>query len=537
MSDVDRLLNRSAAKTIALVEVVGCEYDARGDGLRALVLVDAEQAPAAPNESLTGVLRPATGTAPEVLLALADDGRTRGLRPLLVTGRGLRCAEHDAADLLAALQEEARRDAEGWRAEPDGTRVVRLSATGASWQPRLWVELATAILTGGSTQVLVGTRALLGEGWDAPAVNCLVDLTAATTSVSVTQMRGRSLRLDAAHPEKIASNWDVVCVAPELARGSADYERFVRKHLHVFAPTEDGAIEAGPSHVHPALGPFAPPPGDQLDEINRTMTRRAAAHEQARERWRIGVPYVSEERQTLVLRPRRPADVEPPRAAPPGYPLRQRIPLAVAAAGAVVAPAAAVAEPRATVGAAVVPAALAWAARRLARMRRELSEPLPLDLAARAICDAYVELGELSPAAAGSLAIEPRASAYLRCFLGAATTDESERFVRALDAAASPVAAPRYLVSRLVPAPARGRLSLLGRVLVRRPPFERRWVAVPDDFGRNKERAEAFVCAWERWIGPTELVFTQRSAQGREALAEAQAQAEEYETSARRVWV
>lgn len=40
----------------------------------------------------------------------------------------------------------------------------------------------------------MGTRALLGEGWDTPAVNCLVDLTVATTGVSVRQMRGRSLR-------------------------------------------------------------------------------------------------------------------------------------------------------------------------------------------------------------------------------------------------------------------------------------------------------------------------------------------------------
>ena len=156
--------------------------------------------------------------------------------------------------------------------------LVELAAAGAAWQPRLWVELATQVFTDGITQALVGTRALLGEGWDAPCVNCLVDLSAATTSVSVTQMRGRSLRLDPDDPDKIASNWDIVAVAPELARGTADYGRFVRKHLHLFAPSEDGAIEAGPSHVHPSLGPFAPPAEREFDEINRTMTRRAAQH-------------------------------------------------------------------------------------------------------------------------------------------------------------------------------------------------------------------------------------------------------------------
>ena len=38
-------------------------------------------------------------------------------------------------------------------------------------------------------------------------------------------------------------------------------------------------------------------------------------------------------------------------------------------------------------------------------------------------------------------------------------------------------------------------------------------------------------------LGPGELLFTQRTAAGRDALAEAQAQSEEYEISARRVWV
>ena len=51
-SDVDRLLTMSAAKSIALVEVVDCEYVARGEALRALVLTDSEQAAATADEVL-----------------------------------------------------------------------------------------------------------------------------------------------------------------------------------------------------------------------------------------------------------------------------------------------------------------------------------------------------------------------------------------------------------------------------------------------------------------------------------------------------
>lgn len=537
-SEVDRLLTNSAAKTIALTEVVGCEYDARGDRLRALVLADAERAAARPDASLATVLPAAAGTAPEAVRALAADARTGALRPLLVSGRGLRCFERDAEILLEALRVRAPEAVSGWSAVPGDDGLVALAAAGAPWQPRLWVELATQIFRDGVTQALVGTRALLGEGWDAPCVNCLVDLSAATTSVSVTQMRGRSLRLDPDDPDKIASNWDIVAVAPELARGTADYERFVRKHLHLFAPSEDGAIEAGPSHVHPSLGPFGPPAEREFDEINRTMTRRAAEHERARERWRIGEPYVGQEQQTLVLRSR--AIRAPDRDAqrPPQYPIDQRLPFGVAAAAGVGAPliAAYAHDPVALVALVGVPAALGWAASRLGRTQHELADALPLDLVARAICDAYRELGELTDNAAGSLAIEPRASGFLRCFLRSATPEESERFIRALNSTLSPVEFPRYLVSRLVANPRRSPLALLGRTLRRRPPFERRWAAVPDDFGRRKERAEVFARAWQRWLGPTELRFTQRSEDGKEALAMANAQAAEYETSMRRVW-
>ncbi|MDP2710084.1 MAG: DEAD/DEAH box helicase family protein, partial [Solirubrobacteraceae bacterium] len=305
--DVDRVLTASKAKTLALVELLRCELDVRGDGLRAVALADAELAATRADSELRGVLEREAGTAIAALRAVADDPATAPLRPLLVSGRGVRCAEHDADVLTAALAERAaveRLELHGWEWALDGDGLAAIGAAGTLWSSRTWVGLAGAIFAAGTTRALVGTRALLGEGWDAPCVNCLIDLTIATTSVSVRQMRGRSLRLDPADPQKIASNWDVVCVAPGLARGSADYRRFVRKHAHLHAPTETGEIEAGPSHVHPELGPFAPPPADRFAAMNAEMRARAAAHALARERWRIGEPYLGEDHRTLLLRAR-----------------------------------------------------------------------------------------------------------------------------------------------------------------------------------------------------------------------------------------
>jgi len=543
-SDVDRLLMNSTAKMVALVDVVVCEFDARGAGLRALVLTDTERG-SRPAGSLSGVLRADAGSAPEAVLAIAADSRTALLRPLLVSGRGLRCARQDADTLLSALREAAASDPAGvslgpWRAQNGAGGLVTLSAGGTAWQPRLWVALATAIFTAGQTRLLVGTRALLGEGWDAPCVNCLIDLSAAATAVSVVQSRGRALRLDPGDPAKIASNWDIVCVAPELVRGSADYERFVRKHRHLFAPSEDGVIEAGPSHVHPSLGPFAPPKDGMFAEINREMARRAAGHAEARERWRIGEPYTGAEQKTLVVLPRRAPKARPgPVAeAPPRYRLKET---GLATAGWSVAGLDLVVtglsgNPAALAGLLAAGAFFGLAGRRLAQTRETLAGALPLDLVAHAICDAYRELGELSEEAAASLAIEPRASGYLRCYLRSATPGESARFAQALDQAISPVDFPRYLISRLVPGSG-GRLRALRRVLTGRAAYDRRWVAVPDDLGRSKKRAEVYATAWRRWLGPAELQFTQRTEVGREAAAGAGAQASDYQTSSRQIWV
>ncbi|MDX6647267.1 MAG: hypothetical protein QOK40_2994, partial [Miltoncostaeaceae bacterium] len=207
---------------------------------------------------------------------------------------------------------------------------------------------------------------------------------------------------------------------------------------------------------------------------------------------------------------------------------------AVAAASAGLA--AALAQPWLLLGLAALPGSAGWVQLRLSRARRQLQEALPLDLAAHAVADAYRELGELSDGAAGSLAIEPRASGYLRVWLRQASPEESARFTSALNDLVEPAGFPRYLVSRPVPgAPSAARS--LARALLGRQPFERRWVAVPADLGRRRERAEAFARAWRRWLGPSELRFTQGTEEGREALAAAAAQPSDLTVRRRRIWL
>ena len=403
----------------------------------------------------------------------------------------------------------------------------------------------TRLLVAGTTGVLVGTRGLLGEGWDCPPVNVLVDLGVAATSVSTQQARGRSLRLDPRDPEKLASNWDVVCVAPDLVRGTADYERFVRRHLHLFAPAEDGEIEAGPSHVHPgaqpvrtAGGPTASPPSIAAwSPACATATRRASAGGSGR-------LTAAQELRTIVARPHREPAEEPAaegvRGAARVAPIAQRVPLGAGAAGAALALAATAATgvPALLAGLALAPAGAAVGraapaprggppARRPAARRRRGRDRCRLRGARRAL--------PRGRCLAGHRAAHQRLPA-LRADRGNA---RGERALRDRSGAARRRARPPP-VPGLAPARrARPRRRRPARARAAPPPAVPR-APPPGPVAtspRHKLRAEAFARAFHRRLGPGRLVFTQRSQEGREARAEAAGADGGYETVVREVWV
>ncbi|MCK9247768.1 MAG: DEAD/DEAH box helicase family protein [Solirubrobacteraceae bacterium] len=533
-SDVDRVLVESAAKPLGAIEVLGREAEARGDDLRAVVLCDTEGPGArAARSPLTG------GGTRGVLAAFADDLRTQALRPLMVTGRTVACLRRDADVLAAALGADDVVPAHGRVDAPAGTSTA--SGAGASgstapspvdpgaevvllrragWDSRAWVHAAGRALADGTTRVVVGTRGLLAEGWDAPRLNVVVDLTTVAADVSVRQLRGRALRLDPGDPDKVASNWDVVCLASDLARGTADYERFVRRHGHLHAPCEDGSIETGVSHVHPLLSPYAPPPTDAFAELNAHALERSADRLGARDRWRIGEPYVGEDLPVLLVRPTGGAtrgtgsvdagsvadrpDVPPPLPSPHGP-------------------------------------GLAFALRAAVRAYPPV---LPLDRVAAAIVAAYVELDEISPRAAASLVLTPRPGGTVRCALPDGSAAENARFSAALDEAIGPAAGHRYVLSRPVVDPTLGPAGTLAarvrarwRTLTGRTVADVAWHPVPTDLGSHKRRAEAFAAAWATWLGPGELLFAGREgAAGRDALAIASAAAAAWTGSRRTLW-
>ncbi|MGH6656484.1 MAG: DEAD/DEAH box helicase family protein, partial [Actinocrinis sp.] len=272
-SPVDRVLARSDAKTDAAVEIVAAEGAQLGAQLRALVLCDFEQAAASSSARLAGVLDAQAGAALLTLRRLTEDDRTADLSPMLVTGRTVAAGHEDARAFVHWVKSQHPDRDLDLDVEPH-EGVARVRGNG-NWTSRTWVALVTSYFESGGCRVLVGTRALLGEGWDARGVNAVIDLTGATTVGSIVQMRGRGLRLDPQWAEKVTNNWTVVCVTGEHPKGAADWNRFVRKHEGYLAVTATGDVMSGIGHVDPTFSPYAPPESALLGAVNATMLTRA----------------------------------------------------------------------------------------------------------------------------------------------------------------------------------------------------------------------------------------------------------------------
>ncbi len=486
-SPVDRVLARSAAKSAAALEIVDHEARALGERLRLLVLCDHERASATIPAGLRSVLAAESGSARRMLADLVADDRTHALGPVLVTGRTVAAAPSTSRALvdLVAAEDPALAATLVLQPWPEDPGVVTVSG---QWTSRSWVRWATEMLERGQTQVLVGTRALLGEGWDARGLNSLIDLGTATTTSAVVQTRGRTLRIDPAWPDKVALTWSVVAVSDRHPRGDGDWDRLVRKHLGYYGVDDVGDVVAGVAHVDGELSPYAPPPVDTFDMLNARTLVRAQDRRHIRGLWAVGTPYDDHVVHTVRVRHRRGA-----RGAG-GIRLACVPTLVVTADG-----------PRRTADGRM-PWLRPW------RSVASASAGTSVQSLALAVADGMSATG-LSPVGAAAVVLHVEPDGEQRFWLGGVDADVSLAFATALDEVVSAPVSPRYLVPRYVIGAKPGFSPVVAgwRLLVRSlRPDSVVWHAVPTCLGVNAEHVDGFVRAWNTWVSGGTALFTQQ---------------------------
>ncbi len=470
-----RSLAASEARVRGCLDVLACEHATRSDGLRALVLTsrDVEGGPLG---------------ARQVLRALVSDDRTDPLDPILVTGKVFWVDD----DLWPRISD--RLPALPWQRVGDHHEVDV-----SQWSVADRIGLATRLLREGTCRCLVGTHHLLGEGWDCPAVNCVVDLTGIVSAVTVNQVRGRALRPDPDDPSKVASLWEVLALAPGVAGGERMLDKAQERHRHTFGVDQRGRIRAGIARIEPRFGQPLEAVIQALPELQTGMAERAGQAGEVAARWAVGQHYadrrvwrVAAAHEALVPpatqhRPQKPLPAQPGslarvRTRSQRAALTLGVSSAILGVGTAIAGLPLVGLPALVIGvttAIVGQGAMIWWQGRLSGA--DARQWATLEALAQA-------LRALDPDI-GALRIEREEA----CVEGPPAT--TRRFAEAAAELLGPVRYPRYLL-----------LEPDGQV----------W-PVPGELGARRDLADGLAQAWAEHVGAAEVLFA-RQGRGRELL-------------------
>lgn len=192
-----RTLLSSVGKLTSIKSIVKSEIASIGDRLRMLVLTDYIK-----KENLSKVSSGEDFSSVNVVSIFetirrdnpdAKIGVLSGTLVILPKSIDLSAVKHRSVDI-------------------EGTDYVTVEFSGST---HFAVDFVGKLFEEGKINILVGTKSLLGEGWDSPSINSLILASFVGSFVLSNQMRGRAIRIDKNDPEKCANIWHLVTVEPE----------------------------------------------------------------------------------------------------------------------------------------------------------------------------------------------------------------------------------------------------------------------------------------------------------------------------------
>lgn len=287
-------LRHTAEKMTACVDIYHLERQCRGEKLRQVILTDYIR-----DDSIgdPDILPAQLGVWPIYRALLVDSAPEARQRFGMITGR------------YAILHRQH------WPGNKQGGLTARNSPLGDEF---LIIEGNSHELTGffterliaGDIHVLVGTRALLGEGWDCAVVNSLILASYVGAFVSTNQMRGRALRIDKNQPDKVASIWHLVAIHEDTKSGLWDYiSLYERFKTFVGLHRDNDSIESGIERLQlPAVDPATHRFAQKLAITvnNRQMAKQLKQLSEVSEGWSRATTSVDSHRVVPSIRCRQP---------------------------------------------------------------------------------------------------------------------------------------------------------------------------------------------------------------------------------------
>jgi len=506
-SDHLKLLTTSVTKLKSVEQIVRLEAGALGEGLRCVILTDFIRRAELPKSSDEVPVFEDIGIVPvfeSLRRAAMPDIRLGVLSgSLVIVPTGTEPIVRQAATALGIHSHDLSVSPLAHDASYSNVAIRGEYYRGS-------VRLITSVFEQGGITVLVGTKSLLGEGWDAPCINTLVLASFVGSFMLSNQMRGRAIRVDAKQPQKTANIWHLVCVEPGVFGPGDDYGLLVRRCTgFVGVSATASVIENGTERLGFGHPPFT---REQLIEINAQTCKRALDRAGLRRQWQDALRAGSIKEMTDGLK-------APDKSLPRGFVLANTIAaLLIQAAYVFVAVleyfGRALGRVRTTqdfwtFGAMLLGIAailtLPWSLVALWRLIRHGTPESSVKQIGRAVLEALQYEGSIEQHAGDFRVYADRnQDGTVFCWIGGGTGKEQAIFLRALREVLSPIDNPRYLLAR----------RKIWRIL------REDYFAVPDVVARKKEFAEMFTKRWKRLVGPVELVYT-RTSEGRRLLLRA----------------
>ena len=521
---VKRHMTQSSSKIQACVDVYREERTVRGDDLRQVVLTDYIRDEGVRNGEGSHVDQ--LGAWP-IFRALASQLSKNERRTCaLLTGRLV--AVHETVAELIEEQITCR---------PtqllDGFVLLDTSS-------RNPVTILTELLEAGVINVLVGTRALLGEGWDAPCINSLVLASSVGSYMLTNQMRGRAIRKDKRNPNKVSSIWHIVAIVLDrkafdfnhtvqlFSPGLADFRELDRRFstfvgVHQAEPLiENNLLRlelpyvrrkrdyiAGSEHLAFRKTYFNQ--GSKLESTNELMVDRLRHIQGMEAHWNDALGSGDAGQVVPSVTPQTP----PTERA--FHFKRTLFYFLLAAAGTFVSAASIAGNITPHLGV-ICGVGLMFALPKLFIAARMSFKHLPVDGTIHqmglAVRDTLCATGIIENSAARLRVRSTSSMGEVYVSLDGGTFHEKSVFADCMEDILGPIENPRYLLIR--------HGEILG--------FRRRdYHSVPNIIGVKKEYASIFHQAWQRYVGNTDLVYT-RTAQTRKLLLFARARAFSSET-------
>ncbi len=351
----------------------------------------------------------------------------------------------------------------------------------------------------GKINLIIGTKSLLGEGWDEPAINSLILATFVGSYMLSNQMRGRAIRVND-DPRKTANIWHLVCICDNLNQEESIENtdlNLLKRRFKSFVGI--GYNDSNVSSGLERLGDFnAPYTLDKIRSFNNIMKENSNSREKMFNNWQTAVIN-----QPNDIKMTEEIELEEPESFETDWLVSKKLKTSIFIAVILLALLIMGIGPR-LLTLIVEICLLIYIIISVKRIKRLSNPEETVKAIAEVLLEQLIKTRNINTPFSKMKLRTSNYNGKVSVWLEGATLQECNIFITCLSQIFSKIESQRYILS------------------TRKMNFKR-YYNIPKVFSNNKENALSFASTWNRKIGKVEVIYT-KNVEGRKQLLKARMQ-------------